>query len=80
MLHLSLKLKAVSTVPAHSKEINNVDISSNDKLCVTSSMDKTAKIWHITKNSFEFTLAGTLVGHKRGVWNARFSNDLQVEF
>lgn len=52
----------------------------NDKLIVTASMDKTAKLWHIDKKTYEFCIAGTLSGHKRGVWGAKFSKNLQVLF
>uniref|UniRef100_A0A915DEZ8 Uncharacterized protein n=1 Tax=Ditylenchus dipsaci TaxID=166011 RepID=A0A915DEZ8_9BILA len=67
------KLTASSTFVAHSKDINSVDISSNDKLCLTASI----KLWHIDKKTMEFGIAGTLEGHKRGVWSAQFSKNLQ---
>jgi U3 small nucleolar RNA-associated protein 13 len=63
---------------AHSKDINSIDVSANDQLCVTASMDKTAKLWHIDRKKMELNIAGTLGGHKRGVWCARFAKNLQV--
>ena len=62
------KTKCVYTVKAHEKDINCVAVSPNDKLVITGSLDKTAKVWSADKGA----LLGVLKGHKRGIWSARF--------
>ncbi|XP_065342495.1 transducin beta-like protein 3 [Cloeon dipterum] len=66
-------LSSKHSVIAHDKEINGLSVSPNDKIVASASQDKTAKLW----NS-DLTLIGTLRGHKRGVWCARFSPADQV--
>eukprot|EP01107_Rhizomastix_libera_P000816 TRINITY_DN11537_c0_g1_i1.p1 TRINITY_DN11537_c0_g1~~TRINITY_DN11537_c0_g1_i1.p1 ORF type:complete len:938 (-),score=317.01 TRINITY_DN11537_c0_g1_i1:21-2834(-) len=64
-----LRPQSEITVAAHSKEINTVALSPNDKLIATGSQDKTIKLW----NTADLSLSGTLSGHKRGVWCVQFS-------
>uniref|UniRef100_A0A0N5ATD2 WD_REPEATS_REGION domain-containing protein n=1 Tax=Syphacia muris TaxID=451379 RepID=A0A0N5ATD2_9BILA len=73
-----VKLTTSSTLVAHSKEITSLDVSLNDRLCVTGSMDKCAKLWHIDSATMQLGFAGTLSGHRRGVWDVRFSEGTQV--
>ncbi|KAI0783305.1 WD40 repeat-like protein [Abortiporus biennis] len=79
-----VKCKSLSTHKAHDKDINSLDISPNDRLLVSGSQDKTAKIWEIeyfTTGSVvrgEIKLLGTCKGHKRGVWSVKFGRNERV--
>lgn len=60
---------AVGNIRAHEKDINHLCISPNDTVVVSSSQDKTAKIW----SCVDLSLKGTLKGHKRGIMQSCFS-------
>ena len=70
-----LRPPSLLTQKAHDKDINSLDVSPNDKLLVTGSQDKTAKIFEIdvSGRGASIKLIGMLKGHKRGVWNVKFS-------
>ncbi|KAG6879561.1 hypothetical protein C0992_001388 [Termitomyces sp. T32_za158] len=75
------RCKSLCTHKAHDKDINALDISPNDRLLVSGSQDRTAKVFSIeyiagSRGSAprgELKLIGTCKGHKRGVWTVRFS-------
>ena len=63
------KLRVISAVAAHDKDINSVALSPNDAVLVTGSQDRMAKVWMLPS-----LLAGpVLKGHKRGIWSVLFS-------
>ena len=65
----TIELQVKWTEKAHDKDINVVSVSPNDKLIVSASQDKTAKIWKMKSSKF----VGVLRGHRRGIWCAEFS-------
>lgn len=67
------KLEGIGGIKAHDKEINHVAIGKDDMTIATASHDRTVKIWKRKDEAPYLTLAGTLSGHKRGVWNVAFS-------
>ncbi|KAG8433326.1 hypothetical protein GDO86_017564 [Hymenochirus boettgeri] len=67
-------LQASVTEKGHEKDINSVAVSPNDKLIVSGSQDKTAKLW----SSTDCSLLGVFRGHKRGIWCVQFSPVDQV--
>ncbi|KAH8585255.1 WD repeat containing [Cryptosporidium sp. chipmunk genotype I] len=60
---------AIHNVIAHKKEINNINISHNDKFIATCSEDRTIKVWSFP----DLKLQGTCKGHLSGVWQSSFS-------
>ncbi|KAF5352428.1 hypothetical protein D9756_005922 [Leucocoprinus leucothites] len=77
----STRCHSLTTFKAHDKDINSLDVSPNNRLLVSGSQDRTAKVYEIlytpgSKNSSargELKLLGTCKGHKRGVWTVKFS-------
>ncbi|KAK7695029.1 hypothetical protein QCA50_002217 [Cerrena zonata] len=84
----AMKLKSLATHKAHEKDINSLDIAPNDRLLVSGSQDRTAKIWAIEYSVSgndssrtvrgEIKLLGTCKGHKRGVWSVKFGRAERV--
>lgn len=79
------KCKSLTTHKAHDKDINSLDVSPNNRLLVSGSQDRTAKIWEIEYVTHhngavrgEIKLLGTCKGHKRGVWTVRFGRAERV--
>ena len=64
-----IALPCTSTRVAHSKDINTVAVSPNDRLIASGSEDRTV---HLLSSSGLSSLA-VLKGHRRGVWSVRFS-------
>ena len=79
------KCKSLTTHKAHDKDINSLDVAPNNRLLVSGSQDRTAKIWEIEYIVYdsgsvrgEIKLLGTCKGHKRGVWTVRFGRAERV--
>ncbi|XP_076852925.1 transducin beta-like protein 3 [Brachyhypopomus gauderio] len=68
------RLVARVTEKAHSKDVNSVAVSPNDKLLVSGSQDRTAKLWSLA----DMSLLGVFQGHRRGIWCVQFSTVDQV--
>lgn len=72
------KLISQTTVKAHEKGINCIDVSPNDRLIVTCSNDKTAKLYKFDYSDHNIQtcsleILGTFTGHRRGVCSVCFS-------
>ncbi|KAI0756479.1 WD40 repeat-like protein [Daedaleopsis nitida] len=80
----TVKCKSLTTHKAHEKDINSLDVAPNDRLLVSGSQDRTAKVWEIdyvvtgAGVRGELRLLGTCKGHKRGVWCVRFGRTERV--
>mmetsp|Transcript_99630 Transcript_99630/g.281175 ORF Transcript_99630/g.281175 Transcript_99630/m.281175 type:complete len:974 (-) Transcript_99630:131-3052(-) len=66
--------KSTVTVVAHSKEVNDVVVSPNNKLIASAGQDKLVRIWQFPSGD----LLGECKGHRRGVWCVAFSPIDQV--
>jgi U3 small nucleolar RNA-associated protein 13 len=80
-----VKVRSLVTHRAHEKDINALDVAPNDRLLVSGSQDKTAKVFEIEYVSTgaggvrgDLRLLGTCKGHKRGVWTVRFGRAERV--
>lgn len=69
----AVHLSCSSTLKAHAKDATCVDVSPTDAVIVTGGMDKMAKLWAVDTGSMQLGIVGNLSGHKRGIWDARFS-------
>ena len=65
----SKKKSIIRSIMAHTKSVNVVAISKNDKFIATGSQDRSAKIFDLDTGK----LVGTCLGHKRGIWGIDFS-------
>ena len=77
--------KTLTTLVAHDKDINSLDLSPNDRFLVSGSQDRTAKVFEIQYivgsagvRRGELRPIGTCKGHKRGVWSVCFGREERV--
>jgi len=73
-LELSIRSCKEGNTHGHKKSIRHAAFSHDGRLIVTSSRDKTCKIWDAETGELRFTLAGE-DGHTLGVLQAAFSAD-----
>jgi U3 small nucleolar RNA-associated protein 13 len=84
----AVKCKSLSTVKAHEKDINALDVAPNDRFLVSGSQDRTANVYEIEYAAGGgaggraarggLKLVGTCKGHKRGVWAVKFGRAERV--
>ncbi|KAF8360412.1 hypothetical protein PRIPAC_87335 [Pristionchus pacificus] len=70
----AVHLSCSSTLKAHAKDSTCVDVSPTDAVVVTGGMDKMAKLWAVDTTTMQLGIVGNLSGHRRGIWDARFSS------
>jgi U3 small nucleolar RNA-associated protein 13 len=70
-----LRALPMASARAHTKDINALAVSPNDRMIATASQDKMIQLYAIVPEGDTISLAerGELRGHKRGVWAAAFS-------
>ena len=61
--------RSLYTQKAHDKDINDIDVSLDDRLFATASQDRTVKVFNVENGQ----IIGVLKGHRRGVFSAKFS-------
>uniref|UniRef100_A0A8C7KCQ3 Transducin beta like 3 n=1 Tax=Oncorhynchus kisutch TaxID=8019 RepID=A0A8C7KCQ3_ONCKI len=64
--------------PQWMHDVNSVAVSPNDKLLVSGSQDRLAKLWSLGAPGADLALLGVFRGHRRGVWCVQFSPMDQV--
>ncbi|CAB3411285.1 unnamed protein product [Caenorhabditis bovis] len=69
------KLTCSSTILAHAKDVNCVDVAESDVVIATGGMDKLVKLWQIDIQKMQIGIGGTLSGHRRGVGDVRFAKN-----
>ncbi|WVQ85499.1 hypothetical protein IAT38_007664 [Cryptococcus sp. DSM 104549] len=78
------KPRSMTTLRAHEKDINSLDVAPNDKFLVSGSQDKLVKLFAVDFESGPaggaggFKPLGTCSGHRRGVWTVKFSKTDKV--
>ncbi|KAJ7492357.1 U3 small nucleolar RNA-associated protein [Mycena latifolia] len=81
-----VKCRSLSTLKAHEKDINALDVAPNDRFLVSGSQDRTANVYEIDFSAGVggraarggLRLVGTCKGHKRGVWTVKFGRAERV--
>ena len=81
-----IKCHSFTTLKAHDKDINSLDVAPNDQLLASGSQDRTANVYEVSYTPRsggkpprgEIKRLGCCKGHKRGVWNVRFGRTERV--
>ncbi|PAV79906.1 hypothetical protein WR25_02816 [Diploscapter pachys] len=68
-----ISLTASSTLVAHGKDANCLDLAISDKAAISGGMDKLVKLWRVDASSGHLLIGGTLSGHRRGIVDVAFS-------
>ena len=70
----SQKKSIIRSIMAHSKSVNGLAVSVNDKWLATCSQDRSAKVFYLDDGS----LVATCTGHKGSIWSVDFSPIEQI--